>query len=134
MDKFKKSMLVIGCIGVLSGGVYCYSYISALNNYQSIVAGLKIDEVDLSKVKDGTFQGSCDAIFVAADVSVTVKDHKIIDIRLIRHKTERGLSAEVIPEEVVDAQSLQVDTISGATNSSKVIIKAIETALESGEQ
>jgi len=134
MDNFKKGILAIICLGVLGGGMYFYSYISDLNRYQSIIAGLKIDEVDLSKVKDGAFQGSCDAIFVAADVIVTVKSHKINNIQLIRHKTERGQLAEVIPEEVVNAQSLQVDTISGATNSSKVILKAIETALDSGKQ
>ena len=134
MNNFKKGMIAFSCIGILSGGIYLYSYISALNSYKSIVAGLKIDEVDLSKIKNGTFQGSCDAIYVAADVSVTVKDHKIIDIQLIRHKTERGQKAEVIPGKVVNAQSLQVDTISGATNSSKVILKAIEIALDSGKQ
>lgn len=134
MSKFKKGMIAICCIGVLSGGIYLYSYISDLNSYKSIVAGLKIDEVNLSKVNDGTFQGSCDAILVAADVRVTVKDHKIIDIQLIRHKNERGQIAEVIPEKIINAQSLQVDTISGATNSSKVILKAIETALDSGKQ
>jgi uncharacterized protein with FMN-binding domain len=134
MDNLKKTIIVIICIGVLGGGLYLYSYISELNSYKSIVAGLTIDEVDLSQVKDGIFQGSCDAIFVAADVIVTVKSHKIIDCQLIRHKTERGQRAEVIPEKVVNAQSLQVDTISGATNSSKVILKAIETALDNGKR
>ena len=121
-------------MGILGGGIYFYSYISDLNRYNSIVAGLKISEVDLSQVKDGTFQGSCDALFVAADVIVTVKSHKIINCQLIRHKTDRGQQAEVIPEKVVYAQSIQVDTVSGATNSSKVILKAIETALDSGKQ
>ena len=69
----------------------------------------------------------------AAKVSVTVKDNKITDITLLNHKNERGKPAEVIPEKVLKAQSLQVDTISGATNSSKVILKAIENALMSGK-
>lgn len=38
-----------------------------------------------------------------------------------------------IPDMVVNAQSLQVDTISGATNSSKTILKAMENALISGQ-
>ena len=134
MDKIKKSIIAIGCIGFLVGGAYLYSYIADLNNYKTVVAGLQINEPDLSQVQDGTFQGSCDTIFVAADVRVTVKDHKITDIQLIRHKTERGQKAEVIPEKVVKTQSLQVDTITGATNSSKVILKAIENALNSGRQ
>ncbi|NOW05431.1 uncharacterized protein with FMN-binding domain [Clostridium beijerinckii] len=35
---------------------------------------------------------------------------------------------------VVKAQSLQVDTISGATNSSKTILKAIENALKPNQK
>lgn len=134
MNNFKKIMIAICCIGVLSAVGYLYSYISDLNNYKSTVAGLKIAEIDLSKVSDGTYRGGCDANFVAAEVSVTVKDHKITDIQLIKHKTERGQIAEVIPAKVISAQSLHVDTISGATNSSKVILKAIETAVNSGKQ
>lgn len=118
----------------MGGGAYLCSYISELNNYKTIITGIQINELNLSQVKDGTFLGSCDAIFVAADVSVTVKNHKITEIQLIRHKTERGQTAEIIPQKVVQAQSLQVDTISGATNSSKVILKAVETALHSGSQ
>lgn len=68
---------------------------------------------------------------VAADVSATVRNHKITDIKILRHKNERGQRAEVIPQRVLAAQSLKVDTVSGATNSSKVILKAIENALES---
>ena len=89
--------------------------------------------MDLSKVSDGKYTGSCDAVYVGAKVSITVKDNKIVDIILLNHKNERGKPAEVIPGKVVEAQSLKVDTISGATNSSKVILKAIENALETGK-
>ena len=89
--------------------------------------------MDLSNISDGKYTGSCDAVYVGAEVSVTVKDHKITDITLLNHKNERGKPAEVIIENVIKAQSLQVDTISGATNSSKVILKAIENALISGK-
>ena len=53
-------------------------------------------------------------MIVAAEVAVTVKDHKIANIVLLSHKNGRGKPAEVIPEKVLKAQSLQVDTISGA--------------------
>jgi uncharacterized protein with FMN-binding domain len=46
----------------------------------------------------------------------------------------KGKPAEVIPQKVMDAQSLQVDTISGVTSSSKVILKAIEKALVSASE
>jgi uncharacterized protein with FMN-binding domain len=134
MNNFKKSIIAVIGIVVLGGGIYLYMYFSNLNKYKSIVEGLKINTVDLAKVKNGTFEGSCDAILVGADVSVTVKDSKITDIKLLKHKTERGQKAEGIPEKVLQTQSLKVDTVSGATNSSKIILKAIEIALENGEK
>jgi uncharacterized protein with FMN-binding domain len=48
----------------------------------------------------------------------------------LEHRNGQGEAAEVIPQMVVDAQSLQVDAISGATFSSKVILLAIEDALK----
>ena len=104
-----------------------------LLNYKKTIKEIKIENVDLSTISDGKYTGSCDASYIASEVSVTVKDHKITDISLLKHKNERGKPAEVIPGKVVEAQSLKVDTISGATNSSKVILKAIENALETGK-
>ncbi|MBU3175367.1 FMN-binding protein [Clostridium estertheticum] len=133
MTNVKKIVLGVVFIVVLSGSVIGGKYLISVQKYKKIVNELKIGSVDLSKVSDGKYTGSCDAEFVSAKVSVTVKDHKIKDIILLSHKTERGKSAEVIPGNVVKAQSLQVDTITGATNSSKVILKSIENALNAGK-
>lgn len=133
MINVKKIVIIAICIAALSGGVFGINYLISLYNYKKIVSEIDIKSVDLSNVHDGTYTGSCDAIFVGAEVEVTVKDKKITDIKLLNHKTEKGKPAEVIVDDVKEKQSLQVDTISGATNSSKVILKAIENALESGE-
>lgn len=115
-------------VGVSLGARY---YIK-LQNYNKIINGISIKEVNLAKVSDGTYKGSFDALMIEADTSVTVKNHKIVDIKLLHHKNERGKPAEVIPMRVVKAQSLKVDTVSGATNSSKVILMSIQKALENG--
>ncbi len=61
-------------------------------------------------------------------IEVTVKDHRITETKL-DHRHGQGEAAEVITDHVIEVQSLQVDTISGITSSSKVILKAIEKAL-----
>lgn len=129
MSNVKKIILSTVCIAVLAGGIIGGKYLIAVQKYKKAVSEIKIGSVDLSKVSDGKYSGSCDAVFVGSEVLVTVKNNKIEDIILITHKTERGKSAEVIQDEVLKSQSLQVDTISGATNSSKVILKSIENAL-----
>jgi uncharacterized protein with FMN-binding domain len=134
MSNVKKSVLAIISIIILFGGAYITKYFYDMMKYKSIIKELSIKKVDLSKVPDGSFTGYFDAIFVGAKVNVIVQNHKIVDIKLMNHKNERGQRAEVIPQKVVQAQSLQVDAVSGATNSSKVILKAIENALISGEK
>ena len=48
---------------------------------------------------------------------------------MLKHITERGKSAESILSDMLDKQSVKVDAVSGATNSSKVIMKACENVL-----
>lgn len=133
MSNVKKIVFSAVCIVILVVGIIGGKYLISVQKYKKAIRELKISNVDLSKVSDGKYTGSYDVGYVGAKVAVTVKNNKIVDITLLSHKNERGKPAEVIPEKVVKAQSLQVDTISGATNSSKVILKAIENALESGE-
>jgi len=133
MPSAKKIVLGIIFVAILVVGVFGGKYLYSLQRYKSVISEIKIDSVDLSEVSDGKYTGSCDAAFVSAKVTVTVNNHKITDIVLIDHKNEKGKPAEVIPAKVMEFQSLEVDTISGATNSSKVILKAIENALKSNK-
>ena len=93
------------------------------------LAGITLVNVDLAMIEDGVYTGSYSSFPVAADVKVTVKNHRITGIDLVKHSNGQGAAAEVLPQKVVEAQSLSVDTVSGATYSSKVILKAIEAAL-----
>lgn len=52
----------------------------------------------------------------------------IIGVDILEHNNERGAKAEAIKEQIVKEQKINVDAISGATNSSKVIKKACENA------
>ncbi|AJA47234.1 hypothetical protein CPAST_c11340 [Clostridium pasteurianum DSM 525 = ATCC 6013] len=124
--------IVISIIGlcVVAVLVFGVKYLIYIQNYKNIIKQINIRKIDLSKVANGTYSGSFDALEVGAEVKVTVDDHKITDIKIVNHKNVRGEKAEVIPERVIAAQSLQVDTVSGATNSSKVILKAIDNALQ----
>lgn len=132
MSKAKKLVIAAISVIILCGGIYFIKFMSDIKDYKEIVNGIVIDKVDLSKVEDGNYTGDFDAKAIAAEVKVMVKNHSIVDIKLVKHRNGKGKEAEVIPGKVVQAQSLQVDTVSGATNSSKVILKAIEKALKSG--
>jgi len=47
-----------------------------------------------------------------------------------QHGRASAVEAEVVIDDVILTQSLDVDTVSGATNSSKVILHAVQIALE----
>lgn len=127
----RRNIIILSVIAVIIlGGVFGASItISNIEKNLNKLTMIEIEEVDLSHIEDGTYTGSYKVFPVSAEVTVTVKTHKITGIKLIKHVNGQGAAAESIPDEVVKTGSLQVDTVSGATYSSKVILKAIENAL-----
>lgn len=119
-------IVLILIIGVIIAAVVVKSHLET--NLKQLV-NLTISDVDLTKLEDGVYTGSYKSFPVAAEVKVIISNHKIERIELIKHDNGQGASAEVIQGKVVEAQSLEVDIVSGATYSSKVILKAIENAL-----
>ena len=99
--------------------------LAACVNLKDIV----ITSPDLSKVSDGTYQGNSKVGPVRVTLDVTVKDRVITSIELIKHFNGLGRKAEAIVPKIIEAQSLEVDIVSGATGSSKAILKAVENAL-----
>ncbi len=126
---YKKIILAVVCIAVISIGILGGRYLYQTWEYKRLISEIVISNPNISKLPDGVYEGSYNAILVAADVSVTVEGKKIKEIKLNKHKNERGLKAEAITDKVIAAQSLEVDAVSGATNSSRVILKAIDNAL-----
>lgn len=112
---------------ILSLGAYLF--ISKANKNLEELKNAKITQINLTELSDGTYTGVYKVSPVSAKVKVTILNHKITDILLEEHKNGQGKPAEVITNKVIEAQSLEVDTISGATYSSIVILKAIENAL-----
>lgn len=128
MNRKKIIIIILGIVLVLSAAILA-TYLISVQNYQSKVEDMEITDVDLSQKPDGTYIGECDVDYIYAKVSVTVKDGAITDIQLLEHKNGKGEPAEAIINDIIKNQSLSVDAVSGATNSSKVIKKAIENAL-----
>jgi uncharacterized protein with FMN-binding domain len=125
--------IIVGAliVSLAVGMFFTARYVLQLREYKKRIADIRISSVDLSKIPNGSYFGSYDAIMIAAKVRVHVSDHTITDIDLLYHKNERGKKAERIVSEIQSQQSLKVDTITGATNSSKVILKAVQNALNS---
>lgn len=90
---------------------------------------IQMDKVELNKIDDGSYTGEYLGKLVKVVVDVRVRDNKIIDIIILKHDNGLGKKAEKIVNQIISQQSLNVDVVSGATSSSKAILKAVEVAL-----
>ena len=86
-----------------------------------------IEQVDLQQVPSGTYTGTYHGFRFTNTVAVTVENHAIVNIEVV--KTQRPEFSETLKDEVIDAQSLQIDAVSGATLDQNAFLKAIENAL-----
>jgi uncharacterized protein with FMN-binding domain len=87
--------------------------------------------VDSAKLADGTYKGSYRGGPNKAIVEVTIKDNSIVNIKITQHQAWRGKKAEeTVVERIIAHQSTRVDAVSGATNSSYVIMNAVQLAIE----
>ncbi|MDF2543780.1 MAG: FMN-binding protein [Herbinix sp.] len=130
--KSKKKLrviLVTICMIILVTTIIFINYMGRVNRYREMVNNIDYEDIDISIIPDGTYIGECNAEFIYAKVEVTVEEGRITDIKILEHKNDRGSAAEKITNEIIDKQMIDVDAISGATNSSKVIKKAVENAL-----
>jgi uncharacterized protein with FMN-binding domain len=95
---------------------------------------LPLNAVDFSRLNDGIYHGAYEGGMYkwrANECDVTVTNGKVTGIQLAGSKDpgSKNTQHEVLYDRVVQAQSLQVDTISGATLTSKAWLQAVENAL-----
>ena len=88
-----------------------------------------VEDPDLSKVEDGTYKGKVETMLVKVELEVSVKNHKIISISIIKHDNGKGKPAEAIIDDIVKDNSTDVELIAGATMSSLVIRAAVIDAV-----
>ena len=121
-------ILLLLLIGLICGAVY----LKKVADYKRAVGETTIGEIDIADVSDGIYIGEYDVNFIYAKVEVTVEDGEIVSINILEHRHERGKAAETVIEKIIEKQKIDVDAVSGATNSSTVIKKAVENALKGG--
>lgn len=130
----KKKIISVVILFLLLIGLICGAVcLKKVADYKRAVGETTFGEIDIANVSDGIYIGEYDVNFIYAKVEATVEDGKIVSINILEHKNERGKGAETIIDKIIDEQKVDVDAISGATNSSTVIKKAVENALK-GEQ
>jgi uncharacterized protein with FMN-binding domain len=87
--------------------------------------------------KDGTYTGSeADAYYGMVQVQAVIQNGKITDVTFLEYpdhrRTSVSINRQAIPwlqQEAIQAQSAQVDLISGATLTSEAFVQSLQAAL-----
>ncbi|MFI3283747.1 MAG: FAD-binding protein, partial [Erysipelotrichaceae bacterium] len=98
-----------------------------------VVSDYAAFEIDL---EDDQYLGQGTGIGGALYVVVTMDGSTIVNIEVVSHSETDGISDpafETVPSAIIDAQSTEVDTVSGATITSNAIIEAVNDALSQVE-
>lgn len=118
-------LLVLGIGGGIGWSYVAKEHKEALN--------LPLDGVDFSQLADGIYVGEYEGGMYKwrkNSVRVTVSDGMVTGIEPLAGVVDpKEGETKMLYDRVINSQSLQVDTISGATLTSNGYLKAIEVAL-----
>ncbi|MDD3498729.1 MAG: FMN-binding protein [Candidatus Moranbacteria bacterium] len=102
------------------------------NNELKKVRSMQIDSVDFSTLKNGNHRGDFRYGDFTYTVEVFVCNSQIKAINVLENRNSKyARMAEGVTEKVLRQQRNDVDVVSGATTTSKALLKAIENALRS---
>lgn len=126
----KRILLYMALFLFLIGLIFTATYLKSVADYKKSVKETTFSGVDISNIPDGVYVGEYDVKFIYVKVEVTVQNGEVAKIDILEHKNGRGKPAETITDRIIEEQRIDVDAVSGATNSSIVIKKAVENALK----
>lgn len=90
-----------------------------------------IGDVDFSTLSDGVYEGSFEGGRWSNRTALTVENGRVVEIRILDPvQMDVPEVKETIVDRVLEAQSLDVEVVSGATVTSKAYLKSMEEALK----
>ncbi len=125
MKKGKKALLIVGIIIAVLVGIMAITTFNGMG----YVRKMTVNAIDLSKIADGVYAGSFKKGRFSYSVEVAVKDHRIQAVKPTDTKQVTNTIIEQIFARIVQDQSVRVDTVSGASLTTKAVSKAVENAL-----
>ena len=125
---------IIGLTIAAGAGIGGWIGWSRLMKEHEEARNVPLADLDFSKLKAGNFHGTYAGGMYgwrANECDVKVENGNVVDIHLAQSQDpgSKNTQHEELYQRIIRAQSLQVDTISSATLTSKAYLKAVENAL-----
>lgn len=93
------------------------------------IKNASIKSLDFSQLPDGVYDGEYKRGRFSSKVRVTVASGRVTTIDVVRDMQYQSEVTQKAVGAVLEAQSLQIDTVSGATITTRAFLKAVENAL-----
>jgi uncharacterized protein with FMN-binding domain len=114
---------------------------STAGSSNSSSSGAGTSATPTSSYKDGTYTGSVtNAYYGNVQVQATIKNGKITDVEFLQYPSDNPNSQYInsqatpyLKQEAIQAQSAQVDLISGATLTSQAFTQSLSSALSQAQ-
>jgi uncharacterized protein with FMN-binding domain len=143
----KKVLLVAGIV-ILLGGFFAYEKFAPNQQTTTVVVNTPTPTLNsatstpqattiASGYKDGTYVGAeTSSMYGKAKVQVVIANGQITDVQFVEFPNDRvtttsksNMAMPIIKQEVIQSQSANVNTVSGATQTSASFIQSISSAL-----
>ncbi len=129
-SKTRTIIAVLAVILVAGSGFAAIKYSEAAREAE-MVRNMEIHDMDLSSIHDGTYPGNYTYGGFTYAVEVTIRNYAIANIEITRNRTTKyAKMAEGVVQNVMTRGNTAADVVSGATTTSKALLKAIEQAIE----
>mgnify|MGYP000344232860 CR=1 FL=1 len=126
-----KKKVIISLSIILAALVTTFIFMVAIPEKKNDeIRQMTINNVDLSKLDNGTYNGEFAYGRYTYKAEVAVSNHIIESIKVEHGRDSiHAKEAEGVIDNVISKQAIDVEVISGATTTSKAILKAVEYAL-----
>ncbi len=115
--------IIIGLVAIAG-----LTFVGDTLNRRSI-KNASIKPPDFSQLPDGVYDGEYKRGRFSSKVRVTVASGRMAKIDVVQDVQHQSEVTQKVVDALLEAQSLQVDTVSGATITTRAFLKAVENAL-----
>jgi uncharacterized protein with FMN-binding domain len=121
----KVLLIIVLIIAVIAGAFAVF-----INLGKEKTQMLELSGISVQDKADGIYRGSYKGFRWSTEVEVTVNDHQIENIKVIKKPVfaEQPFITE-LTDKIIAEQNTDIDAVSGATIDTKAICKAVENAL-----
>ena len=117
-------LVVVGVLAVVIG-LFALRFAKMARTVRAVT----IEDVDVTRIQDGSYDGTFGDFLVLARARVSVVAGRMVSITIIEQRCGPGYEAKGVVARILAAQTPRVDAVSGATGSSRCIMAAVFRAL-----